>query len=771
MIKKFIKIQNVGRFSDFASWGDKSLDKVDIVYGENSAGKTTLTSIIRSLSRNEPDLILERRTHGAQESPYVEVLCEGNRKYTFQDDKWNNSLEGIEIFDVFFVDENVYTGLQISSEHQKGLHQFALGEEGVRLAREIEKLKLVSEGQHEKLRQLQERIAGITGTCFTPEDFVQLQEGPKITEEIKRKKQDIKTAEAGQQIKEKQVLSEIPSLKLTIDLEALKKLLQKSLEEISEESLERVKEHIGRLAGVLEKEAETWLQQGLSYVQIAQNGKCPFCQRDLKEVESLIIAYNQYFNEEYKRLKKNVSSYLEEVNTFSVEEALNQKRNIILQNNTLVEFWKNYLEPLEVPKADLDGVFKDIKDAFGGIKQLVEDKSKSILEPVNTDIIDNSVALQQKFSSQIDSYNSQARSWNSKIEALRKKQLDLNELKEMLKKLEIKQKRFLPENIKICDKHKRVSQSIQENQKLVEEEQKQQKEAVSQKITKYAKRINDHLEKFGVSFRVKGAKSTYRGRSKEPYLEYGIEMETKEIDLANQVKHSLGEGDKNALAFAFFLAKLNPDEQIDNKIIVFDDPVSSLDRNRRKRTVEYIRDLTDKVKQVIVLTHYDYFASELYSALKDIGVKPRTLQIHNGKIDGWDIEEAMKHPYFIGLIKLERFLGGKEEISPKEAKELIRLVLEAALKFRYFKYFDGLGKDIGLGSMVRKLSEAVENEKDFRFRHDDKEEVIRELGNLNDFSSPSHHGNIEHLYKEKDLSAEEIKGYVRSTLIVIYEWL
>ncbi len=771
MIKKFIKIKNVGRFSDFASWGDKSLDKVNIVYGENSAGKTTLTSIIRSLSRNEPNLILERITHGAQESPYVEVLCEGNRKYMFQDDIWNNSLEGIEIFDVFFVDENVYSGLQISSEHQKELYQFALGEEGVGLAREIERIKSDLDNLYSRLREIQERIAEVAKGCFAPEKFVQLQEDSKITEEIEEKNQGIKAAEAGQQVKEKEVLSEIPPLKLPIDLEALKNLLQKSLKEVSRNSLERVKKHIETLSSVLGEEAETWLKQGLSYVQNAQDGKCPFCQRDLKEVESLITVYNQYFNEEYNRLEQDTSRYLEEVNRFSIEEVINQKKSTILQNDTLIEFWKGYLPPLEIPEVYLDDLFNDIKDEFGNIKQLVEGKSKSILEPVDTSSINNFVALQQKLNSQIDSYNSQVKKWNSEITALKAKQFNPDELRKELGKLEIKQKRFSPENIAVCNEYKQVSQKIAEEKELVKKKQKQQEEAVSQKIIKYAERINDHLEKFGVSFRVKGAKPTYSGKSKEPNLQYGIQMETKEIDLANQVKYSLGEGDKNALAFAFFLAKLDLDEQVGDKVIIFDDPVSSLDRNRRKRTVEYIKDLTDKVKQVIVLTHYDYFAFELYSALKkDNGVKPRTLQIQNGKIDGWDIEEAMEHPYFRRWRKLKRFLNGDEKISANEAKKEIRLLLEDALRFKYFKYFAGLGEDVWLGTMVRELKKAIENEKDFRFRHDDKEGVMQELGNLCDFSSPSHHGNVENPYKVEDSDAE-IKEYVRSTLKVIDEWL
>ena len=773
MIKKFVKIQNVGRFSDFTTHGDMSLDKVSIIYGENSAGKTTLTSIIRSLLKNEHSLILERRTRGKDENPSIEILCEEKQKkynYKFQDNKWNDNLGSVEIFDVFFVDENVYTGLEISSEHQKGLYQFALGEEGVALAKEIKEFKDDLQTEYEKLSSLKKQIEVVAEKHFTVEEFVALEKEEDIAEKIKAKEQEIKIAEAGQEIKEKQPLTEVSSLKLPVGLKTVKDLLQRSIKEISAEFLGTVEEHKEKLSLVLGKEAEPWLQRGLSYVQTIQDGKCPFCQQDLKGAESLIMAYEQYFNEEYKKLKQDTSRYLEEVNRFSIEEIINQKKSTILQNDTFIEFWKGYLPSLEIPKTDLDSLSENIRVEFGRIEQVVNDKSKNILEPVSAEDVNNFITLQQGFNTEIEAYNSKVKKWNTEINTLKGKQLDLEELKRGLKELEIKQKRFLPDIAKICDDYEEVSENIERNKKLVEKKRKQHDAVVSQKIGKFGDEINQHLEKFRVLFRIKDAKSTYRGKSREPYLKYSIAMSQYEIDLKQQVKHSMGEGDKNALAFAFFLAKLSLDEQIGDKIVVFDDPVSSLDRNRRTRTVEYIRDLANKAKQIIVLTHNDSFAFELYNDLKKIGVKPKTLQIYNGIIKEWNIEEQMKHPYFTRIARLERFLEGGEEISPTDARELIRLVLEDALKFRYFKYFGELGDDCWLGTMIEAVRDVIKRDSSFRFRYPDKEAILRELSNLSNFSSSTHHGNIEHPHREEE-SPEEIKGYVKSTLKIIYEWL
>jgi wobble nucleotide-excising tRNase len=95
----------------------------------------------------------------------------------------------------------------------------------------------------------------------------------------------------------------------------------------------------------------------------------------------------------------------------------------------------------------------------------------------------------------------------------------------------------------------------------------------------------------------------------------------------------LSEGDRNALALAFFLAKMNYD--IENSlstdalkpILVFDDPVSSLDSDRRDETVDIITDLLikDKISQAIVLSHDVNILTDLLASInkKQANTKPK----------------------------------------------------------------------------------------------------------------------------------------------------
>jgi len=781
MIKKFIKIKNIGKFANYSAQGDISLDEVNIIYGENSAGKTTLTSIIRSLLKNEPGLILERKTFGKDENPCVEILCEENGKnklYKFEVNKWNGNLGNVEIFDEFFINENIYTGLVIESKHQKCLYQFAIGEEGVALATGIEKIKKdLQSNKHPELNSLKQQIQILAKESFKLEQFVDLTEDVEIDKKIEEKKREISTATASNEIREKQILKEIPSLSLPFNLSDLNKLLEKGLTTISEEALQKVTQYISKLANVLQKEAESWLHQGLLCVEYEyiKDNRCPFCQQDLTEAESTIKSYQQYFNEEYRKLKEDIDKYSMQVEGFNIELSLSDIKTKVLNNNALIEFWKKFLPAIEFPELkDLKQYSSQIAEFFKKIKLLLENKSKNILDSIKTDSIDKLSKSVDDLNYEINAYNVKVGILNEKIKELKAKHSEINKLTDELKRLEIQKERFSEKAKDLCGKYQKCKNEIEELKEQIEQKKKDLNTAISHKVKKYGEITNKILEKFGVPFKIIKPVQRYRGKGEEPYFEYFLEIEGYEIAPIQKAKFTLSAGDKNALSLAFFLAKLSLDEKIGYKIVVFDDPVSSLDRNRRRATVEQVRNLLDKVKQVIVFTHYETFAYELYEYLKKVGLNPKTLGIKNRQIEEWDIEEETKISYFKNLEKLEKFLEAEEDISETEARKLIREVLENRLKLGYYKYVKNLGDRCILGPMINELRKIInecngKRKKIKMFKHDNNDEVIKELSAMEEFSSEEHHGTIDKNIEK--VSPEEIKNYVRRTLKLIYEWL
>lgn len=59
MLTKIKLIRNVGCFNQLTS--DEELKQTTLIYGENAAGKTTLSHILHSLARDASDEILARR--------------------------------------------------------------------------------------------------------------------------------------------------------------------------------------------------------------------------------------------------------------------------------------------------------------------------------------------------------------------------------------------------------------------------------------------------------------------------------------------------------------------------------------------------------------------------------------------------------------------------------------------------------------------------------------------------------------------------------------
>jgi wobble nucleotide-excising tRNase len=774
MIKKFVKIKNTGRFVNYSAHGEVSLRKVNIIYGENSTGKTTLSSIIRSLISNKPDLVLERKTLGSNDEQYIELLFENDKLLKFQNNnwnRWNDELKSIEVFDEFFINENIYTGLEIQSEHQKYLYQFAIGVEGTSLAKEIENMKQdLTTDKNPKLKNLKDRIEQFIKDYFEIDDFVKMTEDREIDQKIQKKKQELEIAKSSQEIKIKKFLKSIPKFSLSFDLNMIKILLAKSLTNISEKSLQKTKDHISKLATVLEKEAEPWLRQGLFSVEDNKDNKCPFCQQDLKNAEDTIKSYQQYFNSEYRELNESVEKYLEKIKMTNIEQLFDNVRITIADNNTLFEFWKRFLENIKSPEIkDFEKYYDEITKYFNEVKSTLVSKSQSILTPLETICVDNLSRLVCDFNKIIKNYNSSVENLNEQIKEVKSKQPDINELKKEINKLEIEKQRHSPEINELCEQYIKVKEEIADKNKSISEKKKKLKKAISEKVEKYGNKINIILQKFGAPFKISRPTQKYRGRSEEPYLEYFLELEECEINPIEKAKATLSGGDRNALALAFFIAKIIVEENIQEKIIIFDDPMSSFDINRKRRTIEFIRDLSKDANQVIVLTHINTFAFELDDALKDIGIKPKCLEIKNGQICEWNINEDKKHPYFRNLSKLESFVDYNQDIHSDEAQRLIRICLEDKLKFNYFHLFKDLGDDCWLGNIVKKLRD-LKDDPNLKFRHSDKNEVIEELGNLCDFAAASHHGNINASQK-KDYTQTEIVNYVNSAIKMIYDWL
>jgi wobble nucleotide-excising tRNase len=108
----------------------------------------------------------------------------------------------------------------------------------------------------------------------------------------------------------------------------------------------------------------------------------------------------------------------------------------------------------------------------------------------------------------------------------------------------------------------------------------------------YQDAINDYLRKFNAGFRLDRITSqNIRGGSA---CTYNVLINNQPIAVSGAApgpgepsfRSSLSSGDRNTLALAFFFASLDQDANLASKIVVIDDPISSLDEHRSLTTVQ-----------------------------------------------------------------------------------------------------------------------------------------------------------------------------------------
>lgn len=170
-----------------------------------------------------------------------------------------------------------------------------------------------------------------------------------------------------------------------------------------------------------------------------------------------------------------------------------------------------------------------------------------------------------------------------------------------------------------------------------------QKELDISKNTVFAsfnQKVNQYLQIFAPYLQIKNLTSGYQGSSTDPAMKFGLyvsgnALNQKKDAVESTFKYSLSEGDKSALALSFFLSKLNLDPELNQKIIVFDDPISSFDNRRKTVLLQELVALGKNAKQFFVLTHDRNLANDLVKK-----TKTEEMQLNCYKL-GFDGKSAM----------------------------------------------------------------------------------------------------------------------------------
>lgn len=749
MISKLVKLLGVGTLHEPLPDGSISFGKRTIIFGENGRGKSTFVAVLRSLSQGTVDALRGRKTIGGRHEPVAELLL-GNKKHCFGTSGWDVAHDKISIFDAVFVAENVYAGTTIETNQRKNLLNFALGATGVNLAKKVEGLTatIADDLRAEKLaaESLQRHIVG----NMSLDGFASLPDPPEgIDADLLEARRALQAQTQAATLKDLQPLTPIDFEGLSEVV--LKDVLDSSLAMVSADAAIKLKAH-REMAGVTEE----WLIEGFRH---CEDGACPLCAQSLDE-SRMIPVYESCFSDAYAEHRLKLSSSFLTLQASVSTDTEATIRRIVELNGSRISAWRQFIPEigLSLDTREATRALAGGRDALAEIlaKKMADPTARLSLNDEETSRIDEVRRLVAK----VDDYNAAVVDWDTKIAEL-KKAAESPDVDAAQAKVDA----LLCQIARGSDSAKKAVGEWQKrrNAKRAHEEEKAQARQALDSYSsgipaKLIKSVNEHLKGCGTHFKLSSIKQVYTGAV--PRFDYAIEMRGRPVDLTGKVADditfgtALSQGDKSALAFAFFLGRLENDPDLAEQTVVFDDPLSSLDSCRRRYTRKKIAELADRAAQLILLTHEEATVADVADLLAedqccllqfkekaDFSVIVRT-----------SVKELTASEYVMCFDRMQHFLLG-DGVAEAVVKD-IRPYLEMNLRYRFPEHF----KPDPLGKMIKQIREAKAGS-----GLDRMQGQLKVLEDVNDYCTDHSHGDGA-LEKVEKILPSDLKQVIQSAL-------
>lgn len=349
------------------------------------------------------------------------------------------------------------------------------------------------------------------------------------------------------------------------------------------------------IAAMIKKlENSDWVRQGRTFYE-ANNQVCPYCQQVTPADFAKSLA--EYFDETFETDSKAIGTLLSEYETDSSD----------------IQTWVG--EIIATPSKFLDAekvkAQKAILDQTISTNLLVLDKKKK--EPSQAVELKSVATVCSSIKELIDATNVQVTEHNSMVDnlATEKRDLAAQVWRYMLKELELDLTQYREKEEALNKAIANLEKSIGETNSAIRAKQNEIRNLEMQitSIQPTIDGINDILSRFGFdSFKL--AMSTDK-------KSYKLVRHNGE-----DARETLSEGEKSFVVFLYFYhllrGSMSETGATTDRIVVFDDPVSSLDSDILfivssliRAVCEDVREGRGHIKQVFVLTHNIYFHKEV----------------------------------------------------------------------------------------------------------------------------------------------------------------
>lgn len=759
MLERIAKVQGIGLLHQ-ANGQRYSFRKGTLIYAENGRGKSTLASILRSVGTGNGDLISERVTVDGTLAPEAELRFDSGHRVSFEGGRWSESRPELLVFDADFIERNVHSGGAVNTNHRKSLLEFALGEGAVSARNRVDgataKLKLAKA----EVAAVQGQLSGyhdgvplVTFTRFSPVD------DPDNKIAALRKRLDASTSTAAIMAKPVPVEIHLPSL----DFDSLFSILGKSLDNIHEDAERVVQRHVESIG---KDHAEHWISLGEEF---ERDGQCPYCGQELEGVE-LIRAYRTYFNESYSELKGQVNKLEQGVLIRASDQIIEKFLSGAETAQAQALGWTGFVtvEAIEFGVEEAKALLSQLRELLLG---LARSKSMRPTESVGTTTQrEEAEALWNCLLEKMHQTNQKIASTSASISAY-KQALELENpmlLQRQIRDIELACIRHSDAVVVLFDQLANAQIKSAAAEKKKKDERAILDDLMRQTLSDYEIEINRLLISFGASFTIRDMGANHRGGS--PRSEYGLLLRGQPVLVEGgtpSFSTALSEGDKRTLAFAFFVASVLADNRLNEKIVVIDDPMCSLDINRKQHTRSVLKDIYDQAEQLIVLAHDAHFLKDMRDDLYKVDRQLiALLRLRHSSQDysdfaDIDLDRECASTYYLNYGLLSDFVAGKPEVETRSVAKAIRPFLEGYLHRR----FPGVvPRELMFGQIVAAIRDS-----DMASPLSCALNLVEELDGINTYAGRFHHDTNPGNADSATVTHSELGLFVRRALHVVHQ--
>ena len=761
-LKEIKYIQNIGRFEKCQSVADATFGVCTLVFGENGWGKSTLADLLRSLTTNNPDIVIGRKTlTGGPEQKAI--MRFGTQQVVFEDGAWTGGRPHIAVYDSVFVNENAFSGDVVTNEHLQNQYGMVVGEEGVRRMRRIIELDGRNRENNNQARLVETELAGIVKALgaegMTRKEFLALEVRADVDAQIAAKNTKVKRASRAKELKG---AAEPTFLPIPTETEELRKCLHSTIKGIAESAVQAVRKHIAKHADKGRGRSmthESWLEAGADFVD---EEECAFCGQPLDD-RTLLNSYAEFFSDAYKSLAADVRVKRETFMRYETGDFGTRAEEILQQNEARYTYWREVgqIEPPQMGSAP--DAIKDMESAARLLDVVFVEKQGNLTEPVAGAGVEVAITAWNEGRNKIVCLNDALSAHVAQIKKLKASvdAMELLRLEKELKMLQAAKRRHEDDTIAVIKKlreHEATRDRIAKDKAHEKKKLNEHGRAITETL---GRTINSYLYRLNAGFKIDYREPNYRG--KEPAASYQILINdvpvpprsTSENLAEASFRNTLSAGDKSVLALALFLARITADSALAETIVVLDDPFTSLDNFRRQFTAIEIRKLCDRAAQTIVLSHEKSFLRLLWDKIDKHTIKCVAIQTGGAPgittIAPYNIETETTPRHITERMKIEEFVEG-EHHEPRYIRTRLRTVCEDF----YRRGDPGLfGESSSLDKIIRTLESAPAD-------HPYKG-AVEDLSDINTYSRGEHHAEVED-DPSAELSEEELKGFCRLVL-------